>query len=126
MDPGYSSEPYPVETVPLQDRSHEASPGQPGDPTGVQHIVVNVPTEPPTDYLVWSLCNFVYGNIFCLGLAALIYSSQKTITYAFFCCSFLCLVIILCHSLLNNFKIDPLFGVIIWSHRSVQLHHSVV
>ncbi|XP_027881726.1 dispanin subfamily A member 2b-like [Xiphophorus couchianus] len=78
MDPGYSSYAaytvYPVETVPLQDRSHEASPGQPGDPTGVQHIVVNVPTEPPTDYLVWSLCNFVYGNIFCLGLAALIYS----------------------------------------------------
>uniref|UniRef100_A0A3B5MU98 Uncharacterized protein n=1 Tax=Xiphophorus couchianus TaxID=32473 RepID=A0A3B5MU98_9TELE len=69
-----SSSVYPVETVPLQDRSHEASPGQPGDPTGVQHIVVNVPTEPPTDYLVWSLCNFVYGNIFCLGLAALIYS----------------------------------------------------
>ncbi|XP_032446938.1 dispanin subfamily A member 2b-like [Xiphophorus hellerii] len=74
MDPGYSSAPYPVETVPLQDRRHEASPGQPGGPTGVQHTVVNVPTEPPTDYLVWSLWNFVYGNIFCFGLVALIYS----------------------------------------------------
>ncbi|XP_023203529.1 dispanin subfamily A member 2b-like [Xiphophorus maculatus] len=74
MDPGYSSEPYPVETVPLQDRRHEASPGQPGVLTGVQHTVVDVPTEPPTDYLVWSLCNFVYGNICCLGLVALIYS----------------------------------------------------
>ncbi|XP_032400777.1 dispanin subfamily A member 2b-like [Xiphophorus hellerii] len=59
MNPGYSS---------------EASPGQPGGPRGVQHIVVNIPTEPPTDYLVWSLCSFVYANFCCLGLGALIYS----------------------------------------------------
>ncbi|XP_008409390.1 interferon-induced transmembrane protein 3-like [Poecilia reticulata] len=52
----------------------EVSPGQPRGPTGVQHTVVNVPTEPTRDHLVWSLCSFVYGNIFCLGLAALIYS----------------------------------------------------
>ncbi|XP_008409391.1 interferon-induced transmembrane protein 1-like [Poecilia reticulata] len=74
MNPEYSSAPYPDETVALQDRGHGASPGQPGGPTGVQHTVVNVPTEPTKDYLVWSLWNFVYGNIFCLGLAALIYS----------------------------------------------------
>uniref|UniRef100_A0A3B3UDF3 Uncharacterized protein n=1 Tax=Poecilia latipinna TaxID=48699 RepID=A0A3B3UDF3_9TELE len=45
-----------------------------GGPTVVQHTVVNVPTEPTRDYLVWSLWNLIYGNIFCLGLAALIYS----------------------------------------------------
>uniref|UniRef100_A0A3B3X4I8 Uncharacterized protein n=1 Tax=Poecilia mexicana TaxID=48701 RepID=A0A3B3X4I8_9TELE len=66
--------PYPAETITLQDRRHEASPGQSEGPTGVQHTVVNVPTEPPNDYLVWALCSFIYGNIFCLGLAALIYS----------------------------------------------------
>uniref|UniRef100_A0A3P9P8Z2 Uncharacterized protein n=1 Tax=Poecilia reticulata TaxID=8081 RepID=A0A3P9P8Z2_POERE len=41
---------------------------------GVQHTIVNVPTEPSADYLVWSLWNFVYGNFFCLGLVALSYS----------------------------------------------------
>ncbi|XP_043981386.1 interferon-induced transmembrane protein 1-like [Gambusia affinis] len=56
------------------DYSNNASPGQPGGPTGVQHIIVNVPPEPPTDYLVWSLCTFVYANFCCLGLGALISS----------------------------------------------------
>ncbi|XP_014895662.1 dispanin subfamily A member 2b-like [Poecilia latipinna] len=56
------------------DHVYEVPSGQSGGPTGVQHTVVNVPTEPTRDYLVWSLCSFVYGNIFCLGLAALIYS----------------------------------------------------
>uniref|UniRef100_A0A3B5PUD7 Uncharacterized protein n=1 Tax=Xiphophorus maculatus TaxID=8083 RepID=A0A3B5PUD7_XIPMA len=46
----------------------------PGGPTGVQHTVVNVPTEPTKDYLVWSLCSFVYANFCCLGLGALIHS----------------------------------------------------
>ncbi|XP_054896784.1 interferon-induced transmembrane protein 1-like [Poeciliopsis prolifica] len=59
MNPGYSN---------------EASPGQPGGPTGFQHVVVNVPAEPQKDYLVWSLCTFVYANFCCLGLGALIYS----------------------------------------------------
>ncbi|XP_054892513.1 dispanin subfamily A member 2b-like [Poeciliopsis prolifica] len=74
MNPGYASAPYPAETVALQDRKHEMSPRQPGGPTGVQHTLVYVPTEPPRDYLVWSLWNLVYGNIFCLGLVALVYS----------------------------------------------------
>ncbi|XP_014825087.1 PREDICTED: dispanin subfamily A member 2b-like [Poecilia mexicana] len=56
------------------DHVYEVSSVQPGRPTGVQHTVVNVPIEPTRDYLVWSLCSFIYGNIFCLGLAALIYS----------------------------------------------------
>ncbi|XP_007546841.1 dispanin subfamily A member 2b-like [Poecilia formosa] len=56
------------------DHVYEVSSVQSGGPTGVQHTVVNVPIEPTRDYLVWSLCSFVYGNIFCLGLAALIYS----------------------------------------------------
>uniref|UniRef100_A0A3B3UBF0 Uncharacterized protein n=1 Tax=Poecilia latipinna TaxID=48699 RepID=A0A3B3UBF0_9TELE len=48
-------------------------------PTGVQHTVVNVPTEPPNDYLVWSLCSFIYGNFCCLGLAALICSVKVSL-----------------------------------------------
>ncbi|XP_007546840.1 PREDICTED: interferon-induced transmembrane protein 1-like [Poecilia mexicana] len=59
MHPVYANEPYP---------------GHPGDPGGVQHTVVNVPIEPTKDYLVWSLCSFVYANFCCLGLGALIYS----------------------------------------------------
>uniref|UniRef100_A0A3B3UDM1 Interferon-induced transmembrane protein 3-like n=1 Tax=Poecilia latipinna TaxID=48699 RepID=A0A3B3UDM1_9TELE len=43
-------------------------------PSRVQHTVVNVPIEPTKDYLVWSLCSFVYANFCCLGLGALIYS----------------------------------------------------
>ncbi|XP_016524329.1 dispanin subfamily A member 2b-like [Poecilia formosa] len=74
MNPGYSSAPYSAETVALQGRRHEVSPGQSGGLTGVQHTIVNVPTEPTRDYLVWSLWNFVYGNFCCLGLAALICS----------------------------------------------------
>ncbi|XP_007546842.2 interferon-induced transmembrane protein 3-like [Poecilia formosa] len=77
MDPCYTTvayTSYPAETFTLQDRRHEVSPGQSGGPTVVQHTVVNVPTEPTRDYLVWSLWNLIYGNIFCFGLAALIYS----------------------------------------------------
>ncbi|XP_008409389.1 interferon-induced transmembrane protein 3-like [Poecilia reticulata] len=54
--------------------ANEPSPGQPVGPGGVQHTVVNVPIEPTKDYLVWSLCSFVYANFCCLGLGALIYS----------------------------------------------------
>eukprot|EP00063_Salmo_salar_P004547 XP_013979382.1 PREDICTED: interferon-induced transmembrane protein 5-like isoform X1 [Salmo salar] len=38
--------------------------------------------KPPSDYLVWSLCNTLYVNFCCLGFMALIYSikarDQKT------------------------------------------------
>ncbi|KAM6970684.1 interferon-induced transmembrane protein 5 [Aplochiton taeniatus] len=38
--------------------------------------------KPPTDYLLWSLCNTLYVNFCCLGFMALIYSikarDQKT------------------------------------------------
>ncbi|XP_067293371.1 interferon-induced transmembrane protein 5 [Pseudorasbora parva] len=39
--------------------------------------------KPPSDYLVWSLCNTLYVNFCCLGFMALIYSikarDQKTL-----------------------------------------------
>ncbi|XP_018621215.1 dispanin subfamily A member 2b-like [Scleropages formosus] len=42
----------------------------PGGPGEIQTVA---PT-PVRDYIVWSLCSFVYLNPCCLGLAALIYS----------------------------------------------------
>ncbi|KAM4734588.1 dispanin subfamily A member 2b-like [Anableps anableps] len=54
--------------------SNEAYPAQPWGPREVQHTIVNVSSEPPKDHLVWSLWSFVYGNICCFGLAALIFS----------------------------------------------------
>uniref|UniRef100_A0A3Q3CHP6 Uncharacterized protein n=1 Tax=Haplochromis burtoni TaxID=8153 RepID=A0A3Q3CHP6_HAPBU len=68
---------YPTEAVPLQGVNYGGLPGQPGV---VQHTAVNITrgqpviTEAPKDYIIWSLCCFVYSNPFCLGLAALIYS----------------------------------------------------
>uniref|UniRef100_A0A3P8R9G9 Interferon-induced transmembrane protein 3 n=1 Tax=Astatotilapia calliptera TaxID=8154 RepID=A0A3P8R9G9_ASTCA len=67
----------PTEAVPLQGVNYGGYPGQPGV---VQHTAVNITTgqpvitEAPKDYIIWSLCCFVYSNPFCLGLAALIYS----------------------------------------------------
>lgn len=40
----------------------------------VQSTTVNIITEPPRDHIIWSLCHFVYGNLCCLGLVAVIYS----------------------------------------------------
>lgn len=39
------------------------------------HTVVDIgaPTA-PRDHLLWSLCNTVYLNLFCLGFMALVYS----------------------------------------------------
>ncbi|XP_042267392.1 dispanin subfamily A member 2b-like [Thunnus maccoyii] len=65
---------YPAEVVPLQGGRHDGLPGQPSAPTMVQYTTVNITTEPPPDYIIWSLCCFVNSNPFCLGLAALIYS----------------------------------------------------
>ncbi|XP_039471822.1 dispanin subfamily A member 2b-like [Oreochromis aureus] len=68
---------YPTEDVPLQGMSYGGLPGQPGV---VQHTAVNITrgqqviTEPPKDYIIWSLFSFVYLNPFCFGLAALIHS----------------------------------------------------
>ncbi|XP_026028033.1 dispanin subfamily A member 2b-like [Astatotilapia calliptera] len=67
----------PTEAVPLQSVIYGGLPAQPGV---VQHTAVNITrgqpviTEPPNDYIIWSLFSFVYTNPFCFGLAALIYS----------------------------------------------------
>ncbi|KAM4554106.1 dispanin subfamily A member 2b-like [Fundulus diaphanus] len=74
MNPGYSTEAYPAEAVALQDKDNDGFHGQPGGPRVVQHTTVNIPSEPQKDHLVWSLCSFVYANVCCLGLAALIFS----------------------------------------------------
>lgn len=57
------------EAVPLQ-----GSGGQPAGSTVVQYTTVTMSTEPAKDHVVWSLCTCMYGNICCLGLAALIFS----------------------------------------------------
>ncbi|KAL4005473.1 hypothetical protein ACER0C_005186 [Sarotherodon galilaeus] len=68
---------YLTEAVPLQGVSYGGLPGHPGV---VQHTAVNITrgqqviTEPPKDYIIWSIFSFVYVNTFCFGLAALIYS----------------------------------------------------
>ncbi|XP_047451837.1 dispanin subfamily A member 2b-like [Mugil cephalus] len=61
---------YPTAPVPSQERGNDGFSGQPA----VQYTAVNITAEPPSDYIIWSLCCFVYCNPFCLGLAALIHS----------------------------------------------------
>ncbi|XP_020516452.1 dispanin subfamily A member 2b-like [Labrus bergylta] len=64
----------------LQGRGYEGYPGQPrypGQPLVVQSTTVNIVTEPPEDYIIWSFFSFVYSNPFCLGLVALIYSIKS-------------------------------------------------
>uniref|UniRef100_A0A8C5AUU1 Uncharacterized protein n=1 Tax=Gadus morhua TaxID=8049 RepID=A0A8C5AUU1_GADMO len=46
---------------------------KPGSPGYTVVTIVN-PVEHPRDYVVWSIFSFFYGNTFCLGLAALIFS----------------------------------------------------
>ncbi|XP_077374217.1 dispanin subfamily A member 2b-like isoform X2 [Festucalex cinctus] len=62
--------------VPMQPaRSAGFYPGQPDGSTVVHLSPVNVSTQRPRDYIIYSLFSFVYmGNPFCLGLAALIFS----------------------------------------------------
>ncbi|XP_070686208.1 dispanin subfamily A member 2b-like [Pempheris klunzingeri] len=43
----------------------------------VQYTSVSVATDPPRDYIIWSLCCFLYSNPCCLGLAALIFSIKS-------------------------------------------------
>ncbi|KAM4617387.1 interferon-induced transmembrane protein 5-like [Discoglossus pictus] len=39
------------------------------------HTVITIGSPaPPRDHLLWSLCNTVYLNLFCLGFMALVYS----------------------------------------------------
>lgn len=80
---------YPTEAVPLQAGSFGGLPGQPGV---VQHTAVNITagqrviTEPPKDYIIWSLCCFFYSNPFCLGLAALINSIKVSLLWHILLC----------------------------------------
>uniref|UniRef100_A0A3Q2NU84 Dispanin subfamily A member 2b-like n=1 Tax=Fundulus heteroclitus TaxID=8078 RepID=A0A3Q2NU84_FUNHE len=74
MNPGYPTEAYPAEAVALQASGNDGFHGQPGGPRVVQHTTVNILSEPQKDHLVWSLCSFVYANVCCLGLAALVFS----------------------------------------------------
>ncbi|XP_028306595.1 dispanin subfamily A member 2b-like [Gouania willdenowi] len=45
-----------------------------GNQPVVQHTTVTIHTDPPKDYIIWSLFSFFYGNVCCLGLMALIFS----------------------------------------------------
>ncbi|XP_037539006.1 dispanin subfamily A member 2b-like [Nematolebias whitei] len=77
MNPAHPTEACPPEAVALQGRGPGRFPGQPGGPNVVQYTTVNIVAEPPSDYVVWSICNFIYGNMFCLGLAAFIFSIKS-------------------------------------------------
>ncbi|XP_068459629.1 dispanin subfamily A member 2b-like [Clinocottus analis] len=63
---------YPIENVQFQARN-DGYPGPPVAPVA-QYTTVNITSEAPSDYVVWSICSFIYLNPCCLGLAALIYS----------------------------------------------------
>ncbi|XP_026221860.1 dispanin subfamily A member 2b-like [Anabas testudineus] len=68
---------HPAESIPLQVERNDGVPAQPGAPTMVQYTSVSVTTEPPKDHIIWSLCCFVYSNLFCLGLVALFFSVKS-------------------------------------------------
>ncbi|NWI53993.1 IFM2 protein, partial [Calyptomena viridis] len=40
-------------------------------------VVVEEERLPPRDHLLWSLCTTLYGNIFCLGFLALVFSVKS-------------------------------------------------
>ncbi|XP_056908902.1 dispanin subfamily A member 2b-like [Takifugu flavidus] len=62
----------PVEKISMLGPSEDFPRGPPGAP--YPSTVVNIPAEPPKDHFIWSIICFSHSNIFCLGLAALIYS----------------------------------------------------
>ncbi|XP_056908898.1 dispanin subfamily A member 2b-like [Takifugu flavidus] len=62
----------PMEKISMLGPSDDFPGGPPGAP--YPSTVVNIPAEPPKDHFIWSIICFAYSNIFCLGLAALIYS----------------------------------------------------
>uniref|UniRef100_A0A3Q3IK14 Uncharacterized protein n=1 Tax=Monopterus albus TaxID=43700 RepID=A0A3Q3IK14_MONAL len=70
-----------AEAVPLQVGRYDVPPGQPGGPAMVQYTTVTISNDPPKDHIIWSIFNLVYGNMFCLGLAALIYSVKVILFY---------------------------------------------
>ncbi|XP_063294949.1 interferon-induced transmembrane protein 5-like [Pelobates fuscus] len=47
---------------------------QPNKPDTVHTVITIGAPAPPRDHLLWSLCNTLYLNLFCLGFMALIYS----------------------------------------------------
>ncbi|XP_070687089.1 dispanin subfamily A member 2b-like [Pempheris klunzingeri] len=51
--------------------------GQPEGSRLIQYTSVSVTTDPPRDYIIWSLFCFLYSNPCCLGLAALIFSIKS-------------------------------------------------
>ncbi|KAL0967872.1 hypothetical protein UPYG_G00258740 [Umbra pygmaea] len=68
---------YPSDFTPL---TNCKSARKPAGSTVVNMVAMD--KKPPSDYLVWSLCNTLYVNFCCLGFMALIYSikarDQKT------------------------------------------------
>lgn len=84
MNPAYPTEAFPPEAVALQERGPDGFSGPPGYTTRVGHTFVNIPAEPPKDYIIWSLCNSVYGNIFCLGMVAFFFSIKVSLNKTFF------------------------------------------
>ncbi|NXA11182.1 IFM3 protein, partial [Sapayoa aenigma] len=40
-------------------------------------VLVEEERQPPRDHLLWSLCTTLYGNIFCLGFLALVFSVKS-------------------------------------------------
>ncbi|NXF10774.1 IFM2 protein, partial [Smithornis capensis] len=40
-------------------------------------VLVEEERLPPRDHLLWSLCTTLYGNIFCLGFLALVFSVKS-------------------------------------------------
>ncbi|XP_053174923.1 dispanin subfamily A member 2b-like [Scomber japonicus] len=65
---------YPCEAATLHGGRHDGLPLQPNPPRMVQYTTVNMTTEPPQDYIIWSLCSLVHFNPLCLGMTAFTYS----------------------------------------------------
>ncbi|NXF72093.1 IFM2 protein, partial [Sclerurus mexicanus] len=40
-------------------------------------VLIEEERPPPRDHLVWSLCTTLYGNVFCLGLLATVFSIKS-------------------------------------------------
>ncbi|GLD68942.1 dispanin subfamily A member 2b-like protein [Lates japonicus] len=68
----------PAEVLLLQEKfdGYPGGPGGPGGPAVVQCTTVDMPPEPPRDYIIWSLISCFYSNPCCLGLVAIIHSYQ--------------------------------------------------